>query len=154
MKHKLKICYLHIFSFFKIVWVLGRCQLIEYYLILLQISEVPVRIQFPTFLKRIIRIKCQARWVMLSNSPMKTFWRFWVLFSLEKENQGRNVTRFCLRDWQWLVFPPPPTGLLQGENNLQPLISKYWILFQTRERLHCLQLLRFKSRLIHEFEMV
>ncbi|KAF1607962.1 CWF19-like protein 2, partial [Eudyptes chrysolophus] len=29
MKHKLKICYLHIFRFFKIVWVLGRCQLIR-----------------------------------------------------------------------------------------------------------------------------
>jgi len=51
-------------------------------------------------------------------------------------------------------FPLPPSGLLPGENNLQSLISEYWILFQTRERLRCLQWLSFKNRLIHKFEII
>lgn len=36
------------------------------------------------------------------------------------------------------VNPQPlPAGLLQGENNLKPLILKYWRLYQTRERFRC-----------------
>lgn len=62
---------------------------------------------FLPFLKIIIKIKCQAWWIVLSNSLMKTFWRFWVLFSLEMENQGRHVTSFSLRDWLCLSIPTP-----------------------------------------------